>query len=172
MHPCTHRTRCTHCTHRQSRARCSGLGRAASVYEDAREPRMEGHALQCPPGEGDARACVITIRRAEAAQQTECRANSIGRRRFEPVERQRISSPREQIEDRGREVDASDFGFTMRPQPIASSPQPAHEARPQARCAARPLLRRIGRDALEREAVDTAVGVISGDLHLPRVDDG
>jgi hypothetical protein len=83
---------------------------------------MEGNALQSPPDAGDARARVITIRRAQAVQQSECRAYSIGRRRFEPVERQRISSPREQIEDRAREVDASDFGFAMRPQPIASVP--------------------------------------------------
>ena len=120
-----------------TRARRRGLGRAATVYQDAREPRMEGNALQLPAERRDAGACVITIDRAEAAQQTECRVNAIGRRRFEPVERQRIGAPCEQIEDRAREIDASDFGFTMRPQPIARIPQPAHEARPQPRRAAR-----------------------------------
>ena len=131
---------------------------------------MKGNPLHLTAERRDAGAVAIAIDRTEPVQQAKRGVNAIGRRRFEPVERQRICAPCQQVEHGRREIDSRNLRFTMRTQPVAGIPQPPDEAGTQSRRTARPLIGRVQRDALEREAVDAALGVIARHLHLTRVD--
>ena len=98
------------------------LRRTATIDQDPGKPRMKGNALQLPAERRDARADAVAVDRPEPVQQTQRRMNPIGRRRFEPFERHRIRTPREQIEDRSREIDSCDLRLAMRPQSVAGTP--------------------------------------------------
>ena len=119
-----------------------------------------------------ARAARLASIAPSRSQQAQRRVHSIGRRRLEPFERQRVCAPRQQIENRSGEIDARDLWLAMRTKSIPGIPQPKDAAGPEARRSARPLVCRVCCDALERQAVDAALGIVTGDFHRARIDDG
>ena len=92
-------------------------------------------------------------------------------RPLEPLERPRIAAPRDDVEQRGRQIDPVDLRLAVRPQAIARDPTAGAPSPAQAAGAAGALIRGVGGDALGLEAVDAAIGVVARDLVQPGIDD-
>ena len=85
------------------------------------------------------------------------------RRRFVPVKRSRrprIPAPRDDIEQRRREIDAVDLGFPMLAEPIARVPQANSAPFANAPRAAGALIGRVRRNLFGHKPVDAALGVV------------
>ncbi len=108
--------------------------------------------------------------RAKLSQQLERRGNPIRRRAIEPLEVLQAATCGENREHQRRQVDAMNLGLAMRPQPIARIPQPSHEPGTEAGGAAGALIGAVERDALGREGIDAAIGVVAGDLLQSGID--
>ena len=99
---------------------------------------------------GDARAA----HRTQAAQQLERGVERVAGRRFEPREVVRIATPRQHVEDHGREIDAMNLRLGAGPKRSAASHSRQTAPAADAAGAPGPLIRGVLRDALELEAVD------------------
>ncbi len=108
----------------------------------------------------------------EPLQERNRGVDRIRARRLEPVERTRVAPPRDDVEHRGREVDAVNLRFAVWPQSIAAVPQPANHTRGQTSGASSALLGGIGRDSFEDQSVDGAIGVVPRHLVYAAVYDG
>ena len=100
----------------------------------------------------------------EALQQRQGHRQAIVRRPLEPFKRPRIAAPAKDRQHGLGQVDALHFGLPVWPQPIAWIPQPPDRSRSESCGTAGSLVRGIGGDALERQAIDTTLAVVAGDL--------
>jgi hypothetical protein len=107
---------------------------------------------------------------AKPLQQTQCGIDPIGRRHFEPLKRSRIGAPREQVEYWTGKIDPRDLWLAMRAKSRTGIPESSNDAGPEPRRTACALVRRIHRDAFEREPVDATLCVVTRDFHQPCID--
>jgi hypothetical protein len=152
---------------RQQRTAERERPRAIPLDQDPREPRVQRQPVHARAEGRECRA----LHGPELREQVERRAHPLGPRRVEPLQRERIAAPGQDVEQRARQIHPMDVRFAMRPQPIRRVPQTDGDPGPEPRGPARALIGRVPRDALGLEAVDRAVRIVPRDLVEPRVDD-
>ena len=150
----------------QPGARLTALDRAEGFHKDAPEPGRQRQALQVPADMRDAAAG----HRAKSRQQIDCRREALRRRTIEPLEAVEIGCGGKDGQYRRRQIDAVDVCLAVWPQAIAGIPEPPREAGTESRGAAGALVGAIERDALGRQGIDGATGVVARDFLEPGID--
>src|SRR6185295_14525832 len=97
--------------------------------------------------------------RAEAGEQVQCRLRRLGWRRLDPLERERLASPCEDVEEWSREIDAANLRLAPWTEVELLVPEAHHVPRSRASCASGPLVGGILRDPLRLQAIDALVRV-------------
>ena len=100
----------------------------------------------------------------KALEQSEGDGQAIVSGPLKPFECGRVAAPTENRQHGLGQVDALHFGLPVWPQSIAWIPQPPDRSRSESCGTAGSLVRGIGGDALERQAIDTTLAVVAGDL--------
>jgi hypothetical protein len=108
----------------------------------------------------------------ESSQERQCGVDRLLARPFEPLQRAWIAAPRDHVERGARQIDAVDLRLAMRPQAIARIPQAPDHARSETPGAPGPLVCGVHRDPFGFQAVESALGVVPGDLLETAVDHG
>src|SRR5687768_6657507 len=96
---------------------------------------------------------------AESAEQLERGFDARLGRTLEPFERARIAAPREDVEHRRREIDASHFRLALRTQNHALIPQTQRASRRRSACATGALIGGIKRNLLRHQMIDRSLGI-------------
>ena len=156
---------------REQRARRSDLRRALCRRAGCAQAGDEGESAGAGVRGASSKGRVRTFDGAEPAQQSKRRRQTIGagvsnhsnERGSAPHAMRSSSGPR----DRRAQFRVRDGAAAGRAHPTAAGP-----VRPQPGRAARALIGRILRHALERQAVDAALGIVARHFHLSGVDDG
>ena len=86
---------------------------------------------------------------AKPGEQRECRRDAFAIGRVEPLERGRIATPGEDVEDRFRKIDALNLRLDMGAQAIGSVPEAADTSRAEAAGAPRSLFGGVGGNPLQ-----------------------
>src|SRR5207237_10362173 len=137
----------------EHRTRERDIAAATRLHQHSPEPRMDRQTVHF---ESDCREPSVT-NRAEPCEQGHCRLDAVHVRRIEPLERARMSGPRDDLERCLAQIHPVDLGYPMRTQPIGRAPQPARAPWSEPARAPRALLRRVSRYALELQRIDRAV---------------
>ena len=143
--------------------------RTIRAPQSARAPAADAAAGAASGG----RAAVIwpSVNRAEPRQQRHRRCDRDRRSAGRTIRRCPADAPQARIDSSGAgQIDAMNLGFAMRPQSIARVPQPPDDAGPEPRGAAGALIGAVERDALGRQRIDAAIGVVARDLLQAGVD--
>jgi hypothetical protein len=117
---------------------------AMRVDHDPREARMQRQRAKL----------LLRVTSMKRVELREAGVNAILRRPLEPGERPRIAAPRDDVEQRRREIDTAHIRLAMRTKHVARIPQPHRASGASASGAARALLRGIGRNPLDHEMID------------------
>ena len=131
------------------------------TVEDGAQP------LYVSPGTGQP----AVPRRAKALEQVERAVDSLWKRRLEPSNALRLPPHARMSSTVADKSTRWILGLAVRPRAIALVPQPDRHARPEPRGTARTLVRGVLRDPFGLEAVDGALGIVTGNLMESSIDD-
>src|SRR4051812_25062172 len=133
-----------------------------------REARMQRQLLHLSPHLRQRRC-------ANGAQPLEQRQRGVYstlERTFEPLDAPRIASPCDDVQYGRSKIDSVNLRLAMRSKAIAHVPQTNRDTWRRPRRSTRALLRGVGRNPLEFEAVDAALCIEPRDLMQTGIDDG
>ena len=134
--------------------------RAAGGDEHSCETRMERETSDLIAESGQS----AVMDEPQSGEQQQRALDRVLARPFEPFEMARIASPGDHVQQRAREIDVMNFRLTPRTQPISGVPKPHDDTGARPRRPASTLIRGVGRNTLEIQAVDPAIGIVPRDF--------